>query len=91
MPTIQELQEALAKEPPKEGEQERWSPLRLSPDVMLSETERNVAPLVTRDALLALLAEARATTQLARRTLVVAALALLCSAAGIAITLLSTQ
>jgi hypothetical protein len=54
---------------------------------MLAEAERRAAPLVTRDALLAVFSEVRATTRLARLTLAVAILALFCSAAGIVIML----
>jgi hypothetical protein len=51
--------------------------------------EQDTAPLVMRDTLLAVLAEARATTRLARWTLAVATLALLGTVAGIAVTLLA--
>jgi hypothetical protein len=91
MPTLRELEEALANQPPDEGEQEQEprSLSRLSPDAMLYSFERDTAPLAIRDTLRAVLAEARATTRLARWTLAVATLALFCAAAGIAVTLLA--
>jgi hypothetical protein len=90
MPTIRELEEALAKRPPDEGERQRSRlPWTLSPEAMLWSAEKETAPIAMRDAMLAVLAEARATTRLARWTLLVAVVALVCSAASIAITLLA--
>ena len=50
--------------------------------------EKDGAPLATKEAMLALLAETRATNYLARWTLFVAFLALCCSAVGIVLMLL---
>ena len=90
MPTIRELEEALARELPEDAEQERWDPARtlLSPEAMRWSMEKESAPIAMRDALLSVLAEARATNRFARWTLVVAALALVCSAVSVALTLL---
>ena len=95
VPTIRQIQEALAKQAPEEledSEPPRAPPvreaLRLSPDVIRFRAEKDAAPLVARDALLDVLAEARATTRLARWTLLVAAVTLLVSVASITIALL---
>jgi hypothetical protein len=61
----------------------------LGQDAILRSMEKESAPIATRHALLSLLAEMRATTRLARWTLVVAALALVCSAVSVALALLS--
>jgi hypothetical protein len=88
MPTIRQIEQALAKQPPEERGAEPPSLLRLNPQVMRYQADKEAAPLVTRDILLDVLAEARATTRLARWTLVVATLAFLASVVGIVIGLL---
>jgi len=64
------------------------SPPRLSPEALQWAMEKDGAPLATKEAMLALLAETRATNYLARWTLFVAFLALCCSAVGIVLMLL---
>jgi hypothetical protein len=83
MPTVREVQAALAKAATRER------PQRPGPMPYLGwAVEKESAPLVTRDAMLGVLAEARATTRLARWTLVII-LALAVSIVGIALTLLA--
>jgi hypothetical protein len=60
----------------------------LSPEVIQSEMERRIAPVVAKNALLDMLDEARTTTQWVRRTFWFAAVTLLVSIASIAIVLL---
>jgi hypothetical protein len=74
MPTVRQLQARLAgraapanpgaKMP--EGLQELRALLQLSPETSRAEGERRAAPLVTRDAVLALLAEQRKASRWAR-------------------------
>jgi hypothetical protein len=90
MATIRELEAILARQTPEDAAQERWDSGRtlLSPEAMRWSMEKESAPIATRDALLSVLAEMRATTRLARLTLAVAALALVCSAVSVALALL---
>jgi hypothetical protein len=64
MPTVKELKERLAAEPPRQVDQGQRPfanlfPRRLNADVILGQFEKERAPLETRDAVKALLAEAR--------------------------------
>ena len=91
MPTLRQLEEALSRDPSKDAERPLSDLFRappLDPDVFRWRAEKESAPIEARDALLAVLAEARATTRLVRWTLVVAVLALVVSLAGIVIALL---
>jgi hypothetical protein len=96
LPTIRKLEEALAKTrpSPEAMEKMRWpgegSVPALDREAMDFFAEKESAPIVTRDILLDVLAEARATTRLARWTLFVASVTLVVSGAGVAIALLAS-
>jgi hypothetical protein len=93
MPTIRELEDALARQDPDEMKREReereTSLSKLTAEAMAFSAEKETAPLVARDTLHAVLAEQRTTTRLARWTLVVAAMTLAVSVAGVVIALVS--
>lgn len=62
--TVRQLEEALSKDPPRDLSLPRWT--EGLAEVMVQQAEGRAAPIVTRDALLAMLGEMRRTTRWAK-------------------------
>jgi hypothetical protein len=90
MPELRRVQEILTKGTPSRPRAERWGipfDMKVFAETERRRAEREVAPVITRDAVLAMLDEARTTTRLARRTLWVALATLSVGAATLAASL----
>jgi hypothetical protein len=77
MPTIRQLEKALAKRAPEDATHRPSEPLGLSPEALRWSMEKDAAPLEAKNALLALLDEARQTRWIALASLAVSVATLL--------------
>jgi hypothetical protein len=106
MATVSELKKALTANGSDEAEQTTrpgskpwgagWKPWDLDPETMRWEAERAAAPVATRDALYAILAEQRAilaeqrsTSRLTRWTFIAAAAAVVLAAASLVVAVIA--
>jgi hypothetical protein len=92
MATVRELQERLAQENTERGESRRthWRLRNLSTisaESFAWEAEKRVAPVIAKNALLAMLGEARRTTRWARLTFWIACTSLVVSIGSLVIVL----